>query len=178
MKKVIILVVVLGILIAGFYLLNGFIYKEKQGDGGVQADYKNISYMIEGRAVRLENGMAEDAIEGSASKTTTQYFGNAAEGDLNADGISDIAFLLTQDGGGSGTFFYVVAALKSDVGYTGTNAVFLGDRIAPQTTEIRNGGLIVNFAERRAEEPMTASPSVGRSMYLHVSGDELREDNK
>ena len=101
-------------------------------------DYKNTTYIINDAQVTLINGQAEDAVvPQSGSKTITKYFGNEAVGDLNSDGQADVAFILTQDSGGSGTFYYVVAALKTASGYQGTNAVILGDRISPQTTEIK-----------------------------------------
>ncbi len=137
----------------------------------VTADYKNATYVIEGQPVTLVDGHAETAAApGAASQVVTQYFGNAATGDLNGDGAPDVAFILTQNSGGSGTFYYAVAALKTATGYQGTSAVLLGDRIAPQTTEIRNGQVIVNYADRAAGEPMTAQPSVGVSKYLNVEG--------
>lgn len=142
----------------------------------VVSDYKNTAYIIEGNSVRLTNGRSEITVApGSAVQTLTQYFGNEAIGDLNADGVLDVAFILTQSGGGSGTFYYVVVALKDQGGYHGINAILLGDRIAPQTIEISNGQLIVNYAERKAGEPMTVQPSVGVSKYLKVEGGVLQE---
>lgn len=133
------------------------------------SDYKNGTYSIEGVDITLVNGYAEtEFAPGSISRLVTRYFGNEATGDLTGDGVADAAFLLTQDGGGSGTFYYVVAALETPDGYKGTNAVFLGDRIAPQTTEIRDGEIIVNYADRNPGEPMTAQPSVGVSKYFRV----------
>ena len=111
-----------------------------------------VSYLVPPQSAPVEN-----------------YFGNEATGDLNGDGLPDIAFIFTQDGGGSGTFFYVAVHLKTANGYKDTNSVFLGDRIAPQTTEIKNGELIVNYADRRPTDPMTTAPSVGVSKYLKVS---------
>lgn len=141
--------------------------------------HRNATYMIDGRAVTLVNGTAEEeTISGAATKTITRYFGNEAYGDVNGDDVSDIAFLLSQDLGGSGTFYYVVAALKIGGGYKGTNAVLLGDRVAPQPTEIRDGVIIVNYAERAPGEPMTARPSVGVSKYLRVVDDRLVEVQK
>lgn len=139
------------------------------------ADFKNTTYVIEGQPVTLINGRSETAAApGAAAKTVTQYFGNEAIGDLNADGTPDTAFLLTQSTGGSGTFYYVVAALKTSDGYKGTSAVLLGDRIAPQTTEIRDGKLIVNYADRALGEPMTAQPSVGKSLFLKLDSATLQ----
>ena len=139
------------------------------------ASHKDISVEIEGQVVTLVGGVAETAAApGSATKMVTRYFGNEATGDLNGDGAADIAFLITRSGGGSGTFFYVVAALRTARGYTGTNAVLLGDRIAPQTTRIDGGELVVNYADRRPGEPMTTRPSVGVSKYLKVVGGRLQ----
>ncbi len=142
-------------------------------------DYKNTTYTINGQPVTLVNGKAETAAApGSASTVVTQYFGNEATGDLNGNNIPDVAFLLTQTTGGSGTFYYVVAALGNGNGsYVGTNAVLLGDRIAPQTTEFQNGKIIVNYADRNAGEPMTTRPSVGVSKYFAVVGTTLTEQS-
>jgi hypothetical protein len=141
------------------------------------ADYKNIAYEIDGRVITLTNGLSEiPAAPGSASTITTRYFGNEATGDLTADGLPDVAFLITQSGGGSGTFFYVVAALRTrDGGYVGTNGVLLGDRIAPQSTQIQNAIVTVNYADRKPGEAMTTPPSVGVSKNFRVVNGRLTE---
>ena len=130
----------------------------------------NTTYRIDGQAVTLVNGVAEvEAAPGSASKVITKYFGNQAMGDLNGDGVPDQAFLLTQERGGSGTFFYIVAAVHNAAGrYSGSDAVLLGDRIAPHSTEIRGGNVVVKYAVRADGEPMATPPSVGRSLTLKL----------
>lgn len=140
------------------------------------ADYKNLAYVIEGVSVRLENGHAEqESAPGSASKIITDYFGNEAFGDINADGMEDVAFLLTQQSGGSGTFFYVAAALKTSDGYQPTNTVLLGDRISSQSNQIEQGIVVVNYVDRRDGEPMTTQPSVAVSKYLKIENGVLTE---
>jgi hypothetical protein len=139
------------------------------------ASLKDATYLIDGQPVTLVNGLSEISIPNSASRQVTRYFGNEATGDLNGDGKTDTAFLLTQDGGGSGTFFYVTVALATDKGYQGMNAILLGDRIAPQTTKIENGKVVVNYADRKIDEPMTANPSVGVSKYFQVIDNQLIE---
>ena len=137
-------------------------------------DAQNLTITIDKEFVTLVKGRAETpTAPGSATMVVTQYFGNAVAGDLNADGIPDVAFIITRDGGGSGTFYYVVAALQTATGYEGTNAVLLGDRVAPQSTEIVGGKLIVNYADRRAGEPFSTPPSVGVSKYLEVVDGQL-----
>lgn len=170
MKHILIWVIVLGVLLsAGVY---AFSYYQRAGqtpdtDKGLFADYKNGTYRIGDKEVKFTDGKSEVAIvPGSSAKTVTQYFGNEVRADIDGDTNEDIAFLITENSGGSGTYFYLVAALKDEGGYRGTSAVLIGDRIAPQTTEFRNGLLIVNYAERKPDEPMTAQPSVGKSLYL------------
>jgi hypothetical protein len=139
-------------------------------------DPKNISYSVEGKTIELANGRSEQAvIPGSASKIITATFGEPIFGDLNGDAATDTAIMLTQETGGSGTFFYVVAAVNKNGSYEGMNAVLLGDRVAPQNIEIRDGVLIANYAERKTGEPFTAQPSVGVSKYLEVKNGVLVE---
>ena len=140
------------------------------------ADHKNIEYSIGGRSVRLVDGLAEaPAAPGSATRIVTRYFGNEVRGDLNGDGREDVAFLLTQEPGGSGTFFYAVAALDLPSGLVGTEGALLGDRIAPQTTELRADGIVVvNFADRAPGESLSTTPSVGKTILLKLSPTAMR----
>jgi hypothetical protein len=157
----------------------GLVWMNYSGAGNktelTKVDYKNTTYTIDTNSVTLVDGVSEiPSAPGSASMLTVKYFGNDAEGDLNGDGISDKAFLITQSGGGSGTFYYLVAALQNAAGgYTGTNAILLGDRIAPQTTEIKNAQILVNYADRKEGQPMTSKPSIGVSKYFKVSNGQL-----
>lgn len=145
---------------------------------GALDGYKSASYGI-GRAVQLTNGVSEvEAAPGSASKIVTRIFGNEAFGDLTADGRMDVGFVMTQNLGGSGTFYYAAVATRSaGGGWVGTNGVLLGDRIAPQTTEIRAGILIVNYADRKPGEPFTTQPSMGVTKYLRVVNGVLVESS-
>lgn len=139
-------------------------------------DHKNIAYSIGGQTVRLVDGIAQvPAAPGSAAKIITRYFGNEVRGDLNADGVDDVAFLLTQEPGGSGTFFYVVAALDLPSGLVGSQGLLIGDRIAPQTTELRPGGIIaVNYADREPDESFATAPSVAKTILLKLNPTTMR----
>ncbi len=164
MKKVFIVALILIIAtIAGFFAVNAYIYNEKQA--GTATDYVGAEYMIEGVRVTLGDKV--------------KYFGNELVTDLNDDGRDDVVFLVTSDGGGSGTFFYVVAALNTESGYVGSDGYFLGDRIAPQTTEVSRNPqhknvIVVNYADRAAGEPMATKPSVGTSTYLKLDTESMR----
>lgn len=131
--------------------------------------YTGAVFEIEGVQVQLVDGLSEaPAAAGSTARVVTRYFGNDAVGDLNGDGQDDAAFLVTQEGGGSGTFFYLVAALREGSGYAGANAILVGDRIAPQSTRIEDGMIVVNYADRKPEDSFTTPPSVGVSRTFQV----------
>jgi len=142
-------------------------------------DGKNSTLKVENAPVTLVNGFAEVEIASiPGAKITTRYFGNEIKHDLDNDGREDMVFLVTQDGGGSGTFFYVVAVLNTVNGYVGSNSYPLGDRIAPQSINIdegkttmgtmRDNVIVVNYAVRKPNDPMTASPSVGKSVWIKL----------
>ncbi|MFH0806133.1 MAG: Gmad2 immunoglobulin-like domain-containing protein [Candidatus Brennerbacteria bacterium] len=134
-------------------------------------DPLNATYNIDGTRVTLVNGSASQPIAGeSASMFEVQTFEAPERGDLDFDGDEDAALLLVVNSGGTGTFYYVVAAVNDNGTTKGTNAILLGDRIAPQTMEIKNGVVIANYADRAPDEPFTARPSVGVSKYLSVQG--------
>lgn len=173
MKKILITLAAIGaVLVAGFYALNAYIYNEKQAPAA--NDYKDAEFRIDGATVQLKDGFAEtEAAPGSASKIITKYFGNEYKTDLNNDGREDVVFLLTQETGGSGVFYYAVAALNTERGYVGSDGYLLGDRIAPQSIEVspnpkHKNVIVVNYADRALDEPMTAPPSIGKSAYLKL----------
>lgn len=166
------ILLIIFIAIGGFYFLNDYIYKEKQAP--TITDYKDATYVIDGQIISLVDGVSEvEAAPGSASKITTRYFGNDLIIDLNNDGRDDVVFLLTQETGGSGVFFYVVAALNTTDGYRGSEGLLLGDRISPQMIERsqepkHKNVVVVNYVDRKTGEPMTAQPSIGKSIWLKL----------
>lgn len=155
------------VLVGGFYALNSYIYSEKQGEG-LPYDPKQALFFVSGEPVELRDGVAQAVTDlGGASATTIRYFGNELSHDIDGDGVEDVVFLVTQETGGSGAFFYAVGALKREDGYLGTHAALIGDRVAPQTVEAGEGrAVVVNYADRAPGEPMSAQPSVGKSLTL------------
>lgn len=176
--KAFLVLVLVAIAVISVYFLNDKFGNDRQENEGMFG-YKNTEYVIEGRRVKLEDGFAEvEAAPGSVSLITTRYFGNELKTDLNDDGQEDVVFLLTEESGGSGTFYYVVAALNTDRGYVGSDGYLLGDRIAPQTTELSQNPrhrnvVVVNYADRIEGEPMSAKPTVGKSAYLKLDVESL-----
>ena len=138
----------------------------------------NATYIIENQSITLIDGLSDEEIfPGSSDKIKTMKWNEPVGGDLNGDGIVDAAFILTQNSGGSSTFYYIVVAIndKTSKRTIGTNAILLGDRIAPQNMSIENGVILVNYADRKEWEPMIEIPSVGISKYFVLDGTTLKE---
>lgn len=143
----------------------------KMGDSEVEAgaeEPESATYTISEKAVTLVNGRAQINIAlGSAVQESVAMFGAPKEVDLDGDGDQDAVFFLTTDAGGSGTFYYVAAAINKEGRYFGTNAMFLGNRIAPQTIDFLEGRAVANYADHKPGEPFTTRPSVEKSVWIH-----------
>lgn len=178
-KLMVVFLIVLGLILAACSPTTSQQVSSSEAAAGT--DPQNATFMIDGEAITLVNGEAEKELApGSASKQVTSYFGNEAAIDLNSDGLMDSAFLLTQDSGGSGTFYYVAAAFNGKEGYTGTNAILLGDRIAPQSTFIdpdNPAQFIVSYGEIPAGEPMSSEPTQMVSRTFKLEDGRLVEVN-
>lgn len=182
MKKIILFLIFVLVIIVGAY----FIFRsgpeteenplEEENQEQAVFDPMNCAYLIDNKEVVLKDGLLEEEIlPDSASKIITKYLGNETIGDFDGNGTEDAAFVLTQETGGSGTFYYLVAALRTEEGCQGTNAVLLGDRIAPQTNDFENNKIVVTYLDREEDEPMSAEPTVAVSKYFQVEGGSLVE---
>lgn len=133
----------------------------------------NLTYEVDGELVSLVDGKA--TTPAGRGETITENFGAPVYGDMGLGKDSALMFL-AQETPGTGVFFYVVATYPDVTGgYLGTNAVFIGDRIAPQNIRVINGVAEVNYADRKKGEPMSAEPSVGVTKYLVLKDGKLQE---
>ncbi len=128
------------------------------------------TYLIDGRAIALHNGRAVlEQVDGATARTEVWVLGEPVWGDLDDDGVPDVAVLLVVDSGGSGTFYYIADAYNRGGAFIGSDALFLGDRIAPQRLSIRYGLIVVDYAERLTHEAMTTRPSQGGASTSGIS---------
>lgn len=186
MNKIIItLAVVAFIGIVGGYLYMGStqpteVVTTEPSEDVMNSSPENATYSIEGESVTLINGSSEkETVPGSSATLSTNYFGNDVSIDLDNDGRDDKVFLITQSTGGTGTFFYVVAALNTENGWVGSKGLLLGDRIAPQTTEVSSNPnhknvIVVNYMDHADNEAMSEQPSVGKSIWLKLDTDSMQ----
>ena len=176
MNKILTTIIIIGaMLFGGWYFLASTPTEEPEKNEAASSPL-GATYLIGGESFTLVDGSAEkESTPGSATKNKVSVFGEPVYGDVDIDGDDDAVLILVNDPGGSGTFYYAAMAMRTDQGFLGTNVLLLGDRIAPQTVEIRNGIAIANYADRAPGEPMTARPSIGKSAYMTLEKGELKE---
>jgi len=92
------------------------------------------------------------ALAKPASSTIAQnqeeYFGGLeANGDLNADNTSDVAFIIPRTDPQLGSVYYLAAAIATSTGHIGTNLLFLGDKVKPNAIAINNGIIEIDYTK-------------------------------
>ena len=184
MKKstivLIVIIIIAGLAVSYFSKKEGWVVNHPVADQPTHTvpivDPKNGTYTIDNQSITLANGKAELETEpGSASKDIFAMFGEPVIGDINGDGVKDAVFILSEQTGGTATFFYAVASVSSGDSFVGTNGIILGDRIAPQNIRIDNAMIEVNYADRKAGEPMSEQPSLGVTKNVQFKGGILIE---
>ena len=138
-------------------------------------DPANATYRIEADDVTLVDGRLEVPVApGSATQTVTVLSARRAYGELAGAGAADAGVVVTQDRGGSGTFYYL-AALRGSAGAGAADTVFLGDRIIVDDVSVAHGRLTVSYLVRRPSEPFAATPTVPVRRSFVLENDSLIE---
>ena len=165
--------VLTGLLIASVAALIGLFFVmrttiNQSGDRSVPAAARNVTVNLDGQSFSLRDGVAvQPAAPGSATTNTVRIVGEPAVGDATGEGEQDVALLIANDPGGSGTFYYAVLAVNHGGAYQATNAVPLGDRIVPKGIDFTNGHFVYRFLDRESGESMAAEPTVDEHVKVN-----------
>jgi hypothetical protein len=169
--------------IAGFLILTvgvlscaGLNERSSLPDAILAESPANSSYLIDNERIELENGLKEwQAAPGSSSRIKVAIAGDPVYGDLTSNSMVDAALFTIYQGGGSGTFYYIGAALSEKGQYRGLNTILIGDRIKSPVAKIQNGLITVSYFDRRPDEAMSAVPTLAETRYFIVKESSLQE---
>ena len=175
MKKLFIPIVIILAVGLFFYLK----FKNNSQSGAVQPgtttnntfhpDPSAATFQFDDETVTLSQGQAETS--GTDTTDETALLTMRAYGDLNADNKDDAVVFLTRSGGGSGVFVYVAAYVSGPINYKGSNAIFLGDRVTPQSMVFNKGIVTVKYLDRGPDEPFAAEPTIPVSkQFVYKNG--------
>jgi len=121
-------------------------------------DPANAGYYIDGILYTLVNGELEQPIEESTSVNKFKLLEFKATGDLNKDGTDDVAVVITNDAGGTGTFYYL------SIFTSGTpvveNTYNFGERVEVKDLTFTDGKFQVTYLDRSPDQDMASEPSI------------------
>lgn len=139
------------------------------GEHSAPEAVRNVTVTLDGQTFTLKDGAATvEAAPGSATKNTVRIVGEPVVGDATGEGEQDAALLLANDPGGSGTFYYAVLAVNHGGAYQATNAVPLGDRIAPKGIDFTDGHFVYRFLDRKSGSSMATEPTVEENVKINI----------
>lgn len=156
-----------------YWMLGGqskeeYVQEEKKPDVSSKLDPANMAYSVEGNTFELVNGHAAIAVPDIPGiMNELSIFGKSVYGDLDGDGDMDAAVWLVNEPGGTGVFYYGALVLNESPVRT-TTAVFLGDRISPESIIINGDVAEYHFLDRETDEPYTAEPTVTKVKELRA----------
>lgn len=148
-----------------------------------QVDQMPLSEVLLGASLQVPAASASVAV----SKDTVDFrdgltrgtvtLGDTFAGQKTATGY-DVLAVVNVNSGGSGTQQYLVSYVVRGEQKTQTGSYFIGDRVDVESislmsaTEKGSSTVVVNYLDRRPEEPMVAAPTVESTvtftLYNHI----------
>ena len=104
-----------------------------------------------------------------------QFFGNEVTGDLDGDGIDDVAFLITRNDKDRGMLYYLSTALSTSTGHIGTNLIYLGERFEPQRIYIDNGIIGFEYIDVTTKKTKDNSTTTPKTIFAQVKNGILEQ---
>jgi hypothetical protein len=93
-------------------------------------------------------------------------------GHLDTDKAEDAAVVMAVSGGGTGTFYYLHAALNRDGEPVPTASVLLGDRVPVNSVTVSDGMIVVKLREHGPDDPLCC-PTVEATRTYALRGQTL-----
>jgi uncharacterized protein len=139
---------------------------------GPSIDYKDATYRIGDKDVTLLEGQhSQPAAADSAAQDVTRVIEPPQHAAGVLAGRPAVAVFLSEEGGGSGSFYYAAVVFADGRGTT----FQIGDRIQPVSIAINGDDIVVSYLDRKSDEPMVVPPSVPRERHLAYWNEHLVE---
>ena len=176
MKKLFVIVIILGTIGLLYYMRENS--NDSPATATVETDDRTFRPNASSATFTFDEGtvtLSQGHFENKDDFEETTLLPETAYGDLNNDGKNDSVVLLARSGGGSGVFIYAAVYISGPINYKGTNALFLGDRIAPEDISIANGVVTISYLDRREDEALAAEPTIEVSKQFVYKNGEFQE---
>ncbi len=131
---------------------------------------RNAEYQIYGEGVRLSDGFLARKLE--IGQESWQLHDPIAFGDLNGDGVADAAVVLSYNGGGSGTFYGLLAVLNENGVPVHVASTELGDRIRLNSLAIAADVITVKMVAHGPNDGLCC-PTIDTVATFRLNGNAL-----
>lgn len=117
---------------------------------------KNLTYQLDDFQIQaaFQDGSYSGVGQDGQSQLRGQLMEPFAFGDLNGDGLEDAVVILTLNGGGTGTFFYLVALLNQGGVPVQAAVASVGDRQVVNSLQIAEGKITLDFLTQGPNDGM------------------------
>jgi immunoglobulin-like protein involved in spore germination len=137
---------------------------------------RNAEYQLADsqRPVQLTDGQFQEGTAGQADYVSVNIGNFTAAGDLNGDGVDEVAAVFGENYGGSGTFVFL--AIYSDVNgkLTFLTSAFVGDRSVLNGLSIENGEVALSAVTHAADDPLCCPTMQTHRHYSLVAENQLQ----
>jgi heat shock protein HslJ len=117
----------------------------------------------------------EPFVEGGASRPSVGLIDNfVLTGDLNEDGFDEVAALLWESSGGSGTRLYLAVMERRDEDIENFGTTLIGDRVQVRSGTLEDGKITLDVV-RAGPEDAACCPTQRASVTWALSGDGLSQ---
>lgn len=126
------------------------------------------------RLVQLTDGQYQEGAAGQVDYISVNLGSASAAGDLNGDGVDEIAGVFGENYGGSGTFLFL--AIYSDVNgkLTFLTSAFVGDRPVVNGLSIENGEVSLSAVTQDADDPLCCPTMQTHQHYRLFADNQLK----
>ncbi|MHB0977943.1 MAG: hypothetical protein ACYC1K_00840 [Minisyncoccota bacterium] len=177
MKKLLIIILIIIAGVGIWYVINRNSDSDTNNPQPVSTtsrpDASNATFIFDDESITLKKGLHEQEIAPNSALTQETTLTDIIDyGDINGDKKDDAVVVLKQTSGGSGVFIYLAAYVSGPVNYKGTNAVFIGDRIEPESVSTKNGLVTLNYLNRKPNEAFSSKPTVSvTQQFIYKNGE-------
>jgi hypothetical protein len=105
------------------------------------------------QVVQLTNGVYESGAAGGPDFVAVNVLNYVAQGDLNGDGSEEVAALIAENYGGSGTFVFLVVYADVNGTLTFQTSIMIDDRPMVNAMSIENGEIFLDVVIHGMDDP-------------------------
>src|SRR5690242_2932797 len=124
------------------------------------------------RVVQLTNGKFEQGAAGGTDSVSVAVSDYVAVGDLNGDGVNEVAALISENYGGSGVFVFLAVYSNENGKLTFQNSTMVDDRPQLNALSIGSGEIFLDAVIHGPDEPMCC-PTLRTMRYYRFIDNQL-----